>query len=83
MERAIQNNLLNNYTGRALYQITVEGYLDKQWIHEMTGMSVSYSSNNKISTLTGKVEDQSALNGLINTLYNQRVTVVSIIKISN
>jgi hypothetical protein len=83
MGKAIKYNSLNNYTGSAIYQITVQGILDEEGLQEMTGMSISYSGDPRISTLTGKVEDQSALNGLINTLYNQRLTVVSIVKISN
>jgi len=73
------------YTSPSIYQITVQGKVDEQSIHSMTGMSVSNSGENKqnrLSTITGRVEDQSALNGLINTLFNQRLSVVSIIKIA-
>ena len=79
----MQEGFLNKYTSPGLYQITLEGNFNTKGIQEMTGMSVSYSADGNISTLTGILEDQSALNGLINTLYNQRFIVVSIIKISN
>ena len=78
-----QEEFLNNYTSPGLYQITLEGKFNTKGIQEMTGMSVSYSAEGNISTLTGILEDQGALNGLINTLYNQRLSLVSIIKISN
>jgi hypothetical protein len=39
------NYLLNNYIDPASYYFTVEGNLDKEWIHEMTGMSNSGFDN--------------------------------------
>jgi hypothetical protein len=76
-------HLADIYTGSSVYQLTVEGDMDQLKVKEMTGMMVSELEGNRLFTITGKVQDQSALNGLINTLYNMRLSVISIIKISS
>lgn len=83
MERKNQEHLSDIYTEPSIYQLTVEGKIDKKRVKEMTGMMVSELDNNRLVTITGQVQDQSALNGLINTLYNMHLSVISIIKISD
>ena len=83
MERKNQEHLSDIYTEPSVYQLTVEGKIDKIRVKEMTGMMVSELDNSRLVTITGQVQDQSALNGLINTLYNMHLSVISIIKISN
>ena len=83
MERKSQEHLSDIYTEPSVYQLTVEGKIDKIRVKEMTGMMVSELDNSRLVTITGQVQDQSALNGLINTLYNMHLSVISIIKISD
>jgi hypothetical protein len=75
-------NLSSTNAGATVYQLKVEGNLDKQRISEMTGMNISEETDGRFWTLTGLVQDQSALNGLINTLYHMRLSVISIIRVS-
>lgn len=82
MEKAIQR-LRDSYSGPSVYQLTVEGHLDAAMFGEMTGMTISETSDGCIWTLTGSVPDQCALNGLINALYNRRLSVISIVKLSS
>jgi hypothetical protein len=83
MERKPYKYLNDIYTGSSVYQLTVEGHMDQYKVKEMTGMMVSELEDKRLYTITGKVQDQSALNGLINTLYNMRLSVISIIMISS
>lgn len=63
-----------------IYQITVQGHLGSDWSPRLAGMSITHSEKNAIclSTLTGRVIDQAELNGILNTLFNQRMSVVSV-----
>lgn len=65
------------------YQIIVNGTLDKKWINDITDMSVDYkmSTSGSISILTGEIIDQAYLSGIINTLINNRNTIISITRI--
>ena len=76
------NNLFNNDLATT-YQIIVNGTLDKKWIKDITGMSVDYktTTSGSISILTGEIIDQASLNGIINTLINNRNTIISITRI--
>ena len=83
MERKPYEFLNDIYACSSVYQITVEGDMDQLKVKDMTGMMVSELDGGRLFTITGKVQDQSSLNGLINTLYNMRLSVISIIKISS
>ena len=78
-----QEELLQNFDGASTYQITVNGKVDSLFVNQLSGLSVSHnhSQNKTISTLTGKVIDQSALNGILNTLFDYRYTVISVMKL--
>ncbi len=66
------------------YQITVEGKLDESWSPRVAGLVINYSEIDSkiITTLTGKITDQAELNGVFNTLYNNRLKVISVNKLS-
>jgi predicted oxidoreductase len=83
MERKPHEHYTDIYIGSSVYQLTVEGDMDQLKVKDMTGMMVSELDGGRLFTITGKVQDQSSLNGLINTLYNMRLSVISIIKISS
>ena len=67
------------------YQITVEGHLDTKWSSRLSGLTINYIKikNTSFSTLTGQVRDQAALNGVLNTLFNQRMKVISVLELPN
>ena len=65
----------------AIYKIKVEGVLKENWIENFQGLKVNIEgslSGNPVSVLTGKINDQSALSGLLNTLYNFNMTILSV-----
>jgi len=65
----------------AIYQIRVAGVLDKSWSDRLASMQVSLedgSGGKNIYSLIGKLKDQAELNGILNSLYDLHLTIVSI-----
>ncbi|MEN8799928.1 MAG: hypothetical protein ABF293_11805 [Flavobacteriaceae bacterium] len=78
------NSVFNSFQGNATYQITIEGKVEP-FLLEMLPSSFKItnakSGGKDISSLIGKVEDQAQLAGILNTIYNTRMTVISVLKI--
>ena len=54
------------------YQICVEGVLDPQWSDSLAGLAISVREQPPrpaITELTGPLEDQAALQGVLDTLF--------------
>ena len=63
------------------YRIRVEGFLDKSWSERLGDMSVLISGRGdqrKISVLTGLVRDQAELIGIVKTLCDLCLTLLSV-----
>jgi hypothetical protein len=57
----------------AVYQIEVQGFLDERWSDRMNGVDIQVQNlpdEAPVSTLTGHFVDQTALAGVLNTLYD-------------
>ena len=55
-----------------IYQIQVQGTLDPSWSTRMEGLSIEVCRREEASTctqLSGVLQDQAALNGVLSTLY--------------
>jgi len=67
-----------------IYRIRVSGNVDPQLSDRLAGMQITSSIPSKKSetTLVGRLQDQSALNGVLNLLYNMRLPVISVKAIS-
>ena len=66
----------------ACYRIAVEGCLDQTWSGRLGGMQIASSQQNdqeSVTTLTGQVQDQADLIGVLNTLYQLRMNILSVI----
>jgi hypothetical protein len=66
----------------ALYQIKVQGRIDPKWTDRMTGMKIRNSldqSSPQITTLEGEVSDQAALLGVLNSLYELHLPLISVV----
>jgi hypothetical protein len=61
-----------------VYQIMVEGQLDKSWSGWFSGMNVTYSDG--VSTLTGPIADQSALRGVLTKIWDLNLTLISVVR---
>ena len=65
----------------ATYCITVEGYLDDSWSDRLGGMTVTTSSHGDqgvMTTLVGRVRDQAELFGVLNTLYELHIPLLTV-----
>lgn len=65
----------------ATYQIKVPGHLDESWSEWAGGMTITVESEgdgSPITTLTGIVADQAALQGLLRRLYSLGLPLMSV-----
>jgi hypothetical protein len=64
----------------AIYRIRVRGSLDEGWSSRLGGMQiVKEESNNKLVTiLYGYLADQSALSGVLNSVYDLGMSILSV-----
>ena len=60
-----------------VYQIRVKGYLEDEWSDWFDGLSVTHLENGE-TTLIGPIVDQSALVGLLITVGNLNLTLISV-----
>ena len=64
------------------YRIRVLGSLDASWSEKLGGLRITTSSlkdqEGPVTELVGKVRDQAELAGLLNTLYESHLTLVSV-----
>ncbi len=64
-----------------IYQITVQGYVDKSRADWFDGMDIEPqvdADGRSVTKLTGKVVDQAALHGLLRKLYDLGLSLLSI-----
>ena len=69
----------------ATYQISVQGRIDATWSDRLEGMAiclVSTEVDSPITTLIGEVSDQAALAGILVTLYELHLPVLSVKRLS-
>jgi hypothetical protein len=63
----------------ATYQIMVQGRVDPNWSDLMGGMAISLTiseRNPQVTTLQGELSDQSALLGVLNSLYELHLPIL-------
>jgi len=57
----------------ATYRICIRGNLPKRWSDRLGGMTISTidrAGEGPVTELSGRLPDQAALSGVLNTLYN-------------
>jgi hypothetical protein len=67
-----------------LYQITVSGSIDKRLLPRLgpINLNESASDTGSTTTITADMQDQSALGGILNTLIDNRYTLISVKKLN-
>jgi len=68
--------------GPAIYKIRVQGRLSAKWADRIEGMNITEdpSTGGKPETvLVGRIRDQAALSGILNTLYEIHLPVLSVV----
>jgi hypothetical protein len=69
------------YDGPACYRILVKGSIPVNWSDRMDGMSIHLAAaddGEPVTTLEGELADQAALAGVINTLYELHLPIISV-----
>ena len=65
--------------GPAIYRIKVEGCLNASWSDRIEGMNItSMAGQGDTTVLVGRLQDQAALSGVLNTLYELHFPVLSV-----
>ena len=65
----------------ATYQIKIPGHLDESWSEWAGGMAITVENGDDgppVTTLTGVVVDQAALQGLLRRLYSLGLPLISV-----
>ena len=63
------------------YRIRVRGFLDESWSERLGGMYITKSSpkdQGSVTSLVGQLRDQAELAGVLNTLYEMHLTLLSV-----
>jgi hypothetical protein len=61
----------------AVYRIKVRGVVPESWIDRLRDMGI-VSVASAATTLEGRLPDQAALNGVLNTLYQLRLPLLEV-----
>lgn len=75
-----------HFGGPANYQIVVEGTVTEEWSNRLGGLAITTSSSetgDPQTILQGTLLDQSALRGLLETLYALHLPILEIRKIDD
>jgi hypothetical protein len=63
------------------YRIRVQGFIDESWSERMSGMEITTHDGNdnvQVTTLDGLMRDQAELAGVLNTLYEMHLPLLSV-----
>ena len=74
-----RKNILFDRPGK--YSISVQGLLDESWSERLGGMRITASSlkdQGQVTELVGQVRDQAELAGVLNSLYELHMTLLSV-----
>ena len=75
----------SDFSAPATYIIQVEGLLDEVWAERLAGMKLKTIKRENlppVTTLKGRLTDQAELLGVLNSLYNLRVTLTNVKRIN-
>ncbi|MCB0115369.1 MAG: hypothetical protein KDD84_14820 [Caldilineaceae bacterium] len=60
-----------------IYQIRLQGHLDPRWVARLAGLTISLQDNGD-TLITGHVADQAALHGLLRTVRDLGIPLLSV-----
>ncbi len=69
------------FDGRAVYRIRVQGRIKASWSDRLEGMTITVQTvetGPPVTTLVGELGDQASLVGVLNTLYELHLPVLSV-----
>ena len=77
----VEKNTSLNFKNAAIYKIVVQGIVQESLSDRYRGMQITVERKKGkaiISTLIGEIRDQAALSGVLNTIYDSHLTVISV-----
>lgn len=81
MATNFQNSKYFSFSSRAQYKIHVQGHIDDSWSDRLGGLAIFSSigdDNKPITTLEGAVTDQAELLGILNSIYEMHLPLLSV-----
>ena len=75
-----------DFGGSAIYQIMVQGTVSEEWSNRLGGLAITTSSSeagHPLTILQGTLLDQSALRGLLESLYALHLPILEVRKIGD
>jgi hypothetical protein len=75
----------SEFDSPATYRIGLQGHIPVKWCDRMEGMTITEDSppgGPHVTTLLGELSDQAALAGVLNTLYELHLPVLSVERLS-
>jgi hypothetical protein len=66
---------------KGTYRIKVKGRLDENWSDRLSGMKISSDTGadqTKVTTLIGRLRDQAELAGVLNSLYELHLSILTV-----
>jgi len=63
------------------YRIRVQGFLNESWSERLGGMNITINhreDRGTLATLVGRLQDQAELAGVLNTLYEMHLPLLSV-----
>ncbi len=71
------NNSTLKVNTPAIYHIKVQGKLSGSWSDSLSGMNITnYEQDGNVTTLVGKLQDQAALTGVLQALYESHFPIL-------
>ena len=67
-----------------IYEIKVQGHLDESWSNWFEGMTITVDTepdSRSITTLTGEVADQAALQGILLRIHDLNMELISVTQV--
>ena len=74
------------FTSSATYQIFIKGFLDESWSDRLNGMTIDHLNSETglpVTKLCGKVQDQAELIGVLNSIYEMHLPLLSLAHIDD
>jgi hypothetical protein len=78
-------SLRDAFDNPASYRICVQGQLGDEWSERLSGLRMTVlvpAGELPVTVLTGKLRDQAALAGVLSTLYDLHLPVISVERLS-
>ena len=70
-------NIFQNGSERKIYEIKLKGHLNKSWADWFEGLTFTHRSDGT-TTLTGEIEDQAELHGLLKKVRDLGLPLISV-----